>query len=70
MPMSSFYNNTEDVVLEALEGLVASVPHLNRLDGFPEVKVVVDGDADPTKVAVISGTVEAVGSCSQRQMVQ
>jgi len=29
-------NKPEDAVLEMLDGLVASVPHLQRLDGFPE----------------------------------
>lgn len=29
-------NTPEDAVLEMLDGLVASVPHLQRLDGFPE----------------------------------
>ncbi len=32
-----FFNNTEDVVSEAIEGLVASHTHLLRLDGFPQV---------------------------------
>ena len=53
--MSYFHNKTDAIVLEAVEGLVTSVPHLQRLDGFPEVKVVVDGRADRSKVAVISG---------------
>jgi hypothetical protein len=53
--MNHFHNKAEDVVLEAVEGLVASVPHLQRLDGFPKVKVIVDGSADRSKVAVISG---------------
>lgn len=30
-------NEPDKVVHELLEGLVASVEHLNRLDGFPEV---------------------------------
>jgi hypothetical protein len=30
-------NKPEDVVVEELEGLVASVPHLAYLDGFPQV---------------------------------
>ena len=54
-PMIHFHNRAEDVVLDAVEGLVASVPHLQRLDGFPEVKVVVDGSADRSLVAIISG---------------
>ncbi len=30
-------NDASAAVTEMLEGLVASVPHLNRLEGFPEV---------------------------------
>ncbi|GBG69313.1 hypothetical protein CBR_g4012 [Chara braunii] len=51
-------NNTEDVVTEALDGLVHCYPHLVRLDGFPEVKVVLRRDVQQgcfRKVAVISG---------------
>ncbi|KAI8465485.1 MAG: dihydroxyacetone kinase family protein [Monoraphidium minutum] len=43
------------LVQDSLEGLVAAVPHLRRLDGFPEVKVVVDAEHDRGKVACISG---------------
>ncbi|KAK9915864.1 hypothetical protein WJX75_005396 [Coccomyxa subellipsoidea] len=50
-----FCNKAEDVVTECIEGLVASYSHLQRLDGFPQVKVVIDGSADNTKVALISG---------------
>lgn len=32
-----FINRSSDFVLECLEGTVASVPYLKRLDGFPEV---------------------------------
>ena len=32
-----FFNKAEDVVTECVEGLVASHPHLQRLDGFPKV---------------------------------
>jgi hypothetical protein len=32
-----FFNNTADAVLEAIEGLVATQSHLQRLDGFPQV---------------------------------
>ena len=37
--VSYFINRPNDFVLEAIEGAVASVPHLQRLDGFPEVKL-------------------------------
>lgn len=35
---SLFLNTTEDFVLEASEGAVACTPHLQRLDGFPQVE--------------------------------
>lgn len=34
---SAFINKPKDFVVESIEGLVASVPHLQRLDGFPQV---------------------------------
>ncbi|GAV58959.1 Dak1 domain-containing protein/Dak2 domain-containing protein [Cephalotus follicularis] len=51
-------NNPSDVVTEFIEGLVETYPALQRLDGFPEVKVVLRADvsgATYDKVAVISG---------------
>ena len=80
-----FINKPNDFVVESIEGTVASVPHLKRLDGFPQVteeylmhyhtiqlgcisfsclyaghclmqvKVIFDGEADRSKVAIISG---------------
>ena len=35
--ISYFINRPNDSVLESIEGAVASVPYLRRLDGFPEV---------------------------------
>ena len=32
-----FLNKAQDAVLEAIDGLVCSVAHLERLDGFPQV---------------------------------
>ncbi|GBF98253.1 3,4-dihydroxy-2-butanone kinase [Raphidocelis subcapitata] len=43
------------LVQDSLDGLVASVPHLRRIDAFPEIKVVVNADHAPSRVAVISG---------------
>lgn len=37
--VSYFINRPNDFVLEAIEGAVASVPYLQRLDGFPEVTI-------------------------------
>jgi dihydroxyacetone kinase len=55
--MSHFVNRRDAVVTEAIEGFLStSQPgELARLDGFPEVKVVVRADWTRAKVAVISG---------------
>ena len=34
-----FTNKTSDFFLESIEGLVASIPHLRHLNGFPEVSL-------------------------------
>eukprot|EP00250_Pteridium_aquilinum_P006017 c16012_g1_i1 orf=556-2322(-) len=51
-------NDPNDVVTELIEGMVETYPHLQYLNGFPEVKVVLQADAvrgTHDKVAVISG---------------
>jgi ATP-dependent dihydroxyacetone kinase len=54
--MKRLINDPRQLVQEALEGLVlASEGHLTRLDGFPDIKVVVRADWDRSRVAVISG---------------
>ncbi len=54
--MYHFFNSKEDIVQDAVEGIVsASGGSLVRLDGFPHIRVVVRADWDHTKVAVISG---------------
>jgi len=54
--MKALINRAEDVVLESLEGLCATVPHLYRLDGYPAVKVCYDARHDSnTTVSIISG---------------
>lgn len=54
--MAQFINKREDVVIEAVEGLLATsgVP-LARLDGYPHIRVVVRADWDKSKVALVSG---------------
>ncbi|THV10190.1 dihydroxyacetone kinase subunit DhaK [Rhizobium rhizophilum] len=54
--MAQFINKKEDVVVEALEGLLATagVP-LARLDGYPHIRVVVRADWDKSRVALVSG---------------
>lgn len=54
--MAQFINKKEEVVIEAVDGLLAtsSVP-LARLDGYPHIRVVVRADWDKSKVALVSG---------------
>jgi triose/dihydroxyacetone kinase / FAD-AMP lyase (cyclizing) len=55
--MSHFVNRRDAIVAEAIEGFLStSRPgDLARLDGFPDVKVVVRADWDRSKVAIVSG---------------
>ena len=54
--MAQFINNREDVVTEAIDGVLRlSDGFLARLDGFPHIKVVVRTDWDRSKVALVSG---------------
>jgi dihydroxyacetone kinase len=54
--MKSLINRPEDVVLESLEGLCETTPHLRRLDGYPAIKVCYDSRHDgDTTVSIISG---------------
>lgn len=54
--MAQFINARENLVTEAIDGLLAaSGGALARLDGYPHIKVVVRSDWDKSKVALISG---------------
>lgn len=54
--MAQFINTKENIVTEAVDGLVAaSGGRLARLDGYPHIRVVVRNDWDKSKVALISG---------------
>lgn len=54
--MDMFINAKEDIVTEAIDGLIACAGgRLRRLDGFPHIKVVLRTDWDKSKVAVVSG---------------
>lgn len=54
--MAQFVNAKEDLVKEAIDGLLAcSGGSLARLDGYPHIKVVYRTDWDKSKVALISG---------------
>ena len=54
--MTQFINAKENLVTEAIDGLLAtSGDTLSRLDGYPHIKVVYRRDWDKSKVALISG---------------
>ncbi|MEI2298279.1 dihydroxyacetone kinase subunit DhaK [Ensifer sp. MJa1] len=54
--MSQFINRKENVVTEAIDGvLAASGGALCRLDGYPHIRVVLRADWDRSKVALVSG---------------
>ena len=54
--MAQFVNAKDDLVKEAIDGLLAcSGGKLARLDGYPHIKVVYRADWDRSKVALISG---------------
>ncbi|MGB3245714.1 MAG: dihydroxyacetone kinase subunit DhaK [Sulfitobacter sp.] len=54
--MKQFINQKEDIVVEAIDGIIAaSGGALARLDGYPHIRVVVRSDWDKSKVALVSG---------------
>ena len=54
--MSQFINAKENLVTDAVDGLIeTSGRALTRLDGYPHIKVVCRADWDKSKVALISG---------------
>ncbi|WP_267551906.1 dihydroxyacetone kinase subunit DhaK [Rhizobium rhizogenes] len=54
--MAQFINRREDVVTEAIDGLLAlSGGALKRLDGYPHIRVILRSDWDRSKVALVSG---------------
>ncbi len=54
--MTQFINKKEDIVAEAVDGLIAtSGGRLARLDGYPHIRVVLRRDWSKSKVAVVSG---------------
>ncbi|MBT8454819.1 MAG: dihydroxyacetone kinase subunit DhaK, partial [Alphaproteobacteria bacterium] len=54
--MAQFINAKEDLVTEAIDGLLAgSGGKLSRLDGYPHIKVVFRSGWDKSKVALVSG---------------
>ena len=54
--MTQFMNKKEDIVTEAVDGIVAaSGGRLARLDGYPHIRVVIRKDWDKSKVALVSG---------------
>jgi dihydroxyacetone kinase len=54
--MAQFINTRENIVTEAVDGVVAaSGGKLARLDGYPHIRVVVRNDWNKSKVALVSG---------------
>lgn len=55
--MEHFVNSPQDAVVDAIDGIVvaAGAGHLARLDGLPDVKVVLRADWAHDRVAVVSG---------------
>ena len=55
--MKHFFNRRDTIVTEALDGLLrdAAAGTLARLDGYPDIKVVLRADWDKSKVALVSG---------------
>ena len=54
--MTQFVNKKEDIVTDAIDGLIASSGgKLARLDGYPHIRVVLRNDWDKSKVALVSG---------------
>lgn len=54
--MTQFVNSKDNIVKEAIEGVLASSGGaLMRLDGYPHIKVVCRADWDKSRVALISG---------------
>lgn len=55
--MKHFFNSKENIVTEALDGLLATTPEgrLARLDSYPDIKVILRADWDKSQVALVSG---------------
>lgn len=55
--MKRFFNTRETLVTDSLDGLLSSSmgQHLCRLDGYPDIRVVLRKERNPDHVAIISG---------------
>src|SRR5699024_1629802 len=54
--MTRFINDANQIVPDAIGGMLSrTAGKVARLDGFPQIKVVLRTDASPDHVAVISG---------------
>ncbi len=55
--MKHFLNRREDIVTEALDGLLMTAPEgaLARLDTYPDIKVILRADWTKDRVAIVSG---------------
>jgi dihydroxyacetone kinase len=55
-PLGHFIETRDSLVTDAIDGLLAARGGaLARLDGYPDIRVVVRAERDPNKVAIISG---------------
>ncbi|MET0368806.1 MAG: dihydroxyacetone kinase subunit DhaK [Methylobacterium sp.] len=55
-PLGHFIEARDSLVTDAIDGLLAARGGaLARLDGYPDIRVVVRAERDPNKVAIISG---------------
>ena len=55
--MKHFFNRRENIVTEALDGLLLTTRPgmLARLDSYPDIKVILRADWDKSRVAIVSG---------------
>lgn len=55
--MKHFLNRREDIVTEALDGLLMTAPEgeLARLDAYPDIKIILRADWKKERVAIVSG---------------
>src|SRR5260221_7269416 len=55
--MLQFINARENLVTESIDGMLRALgdPKLARLDGFPDIKVVLRADHNASRVAIVSG---------------
>ncbi len=53
--MNQFINKRENIVQDAIDGVLSTSSNLSRLDGYPHIRVLTRSDWDMSKVALVSG---------------